>query len=226
MTDTSPEFTALVRARLVARSGTERFLMGVRMHEAARRMVIASLPATLPPEQFRDQLRRRMYSELTASPPTQHHHHNAGPSSDFPGHVQHNGGRPTPLQIPSSVSAHSNAPTLTRRNRSGAQIARCRPPAGQTKRWKFSPTHPRRNSWNRSFMDAAPPTLAHLHLANKQPSNESSSMKITGNGRKHADEKALSEEGAKSRGMGEKSKEFFGSGAVTICHSLTLNSST
>lgn len=69
MTDTSPDITALVLARIMAKSGAERFLMGVRMHEAARRMLIASLPSTLPPDQFRDQLLRRMYPELTPNPP-------------------------------------------------------------------------------------------------------------------------------------------------------------
>lgn len=34
-------------------TGAERFLMGVRMHEAARRMVIASLPASLSPQDLR-----------------------------------------------------------------------------------------------------------------------------------------------------------------------------
>lgn len=70
MTDTSPDITALVQARLMAKTGAERFLMGVRMHEAARRMVIASLPASLPLPEVRRQLRQRLYpdTELAGHP--------------------------------------------------------------------------------------------------------------------------------------------------------------
>lgn len=61
MNDTSPEITSLVHARLMAKSGAERFLMGVRMHEAARRMVMASFPAGLSPSQQRRLLKERFY---------------------------------------------------------------------------------------------------------------------------------------------------------------------
>jgi hypothetical protein len=50
MTDTPPEIAELVRQRLMTRSAEERFLMGVRMFDAARAMVLASLPAGLSPE--------------------------------------------------------------------------------------------------------------------------------------------------------------------------------
>ena len=60
MTDTSPEVAELVRARLMALSGAERFLMGIRMCDAARRMVLASLPADLP-ETIRKQLLYERY---------------------------------------------------------------------------------------------------------------------------------------------------------------------
>lgn len=43
--DTSPEIAELVRQRLMSRSGEERFVMGVRMFEAARDMVRQRLPA-------------------------------------------------------------------------------------------------------------------------------------------------------------------------------------
>ena len=69
MTDTSPEITALVHARLMAKTGAERFLMGVRMHEAARRMVIASFPAHTSPADQRRLLHQRFYSD--PSPPNQ-----------------------------------------------------------------------------------------------------------------------------------------------------------
>jgi hypothetical protein len=61
MTDTPPEIAELVRQRLMARSGAERFLMGVRMFDAARAMVLASLPAGLPPEELKRQLFQRIY---------------------------------------------------------------------------------------------------------------------------------------------------------------------
>jgi len=44
MTDTPPEIAGMVRVRLMALSGAERFRMGAESFEAARRMVPASLP--------------------------------------------------------------------------------------------------------------------------------------------------------------------------------------
>lgn len=63
MTDTSPEIVELVRQKLMARSGEERFLMGVRMFEAARAMVLASLPEGLSPEESKRQLFQRIYGQ-------------------------------------------------------------------------------------------------------------------------------------------------------------------
>ena len=63
VTDTPPEIAEMVRARLMALSGPERFLMGVRMCEAARRMVLASLPAGLPEPERRRLLFERFYGE-------------------------------------------------------------------------------------------------------------------------------------------------------------------
>lgn len=63
MTDTSPEIAELVRNGLMARSGEERFLMGVRMFDAAREMVLASLPAGLSPEETKYQLFQRIYGQ-------------------------------------------------------------------------------------------------------------------------------------------------------------------
>lgn len=62
MTDTPDEIAALVRQKLMERSPEERFLMGVRAFEAARAMVLASLPAHLPPEELR-RLYQRIYDE-------------------------------------------------------------------------------------------------------------------------------------------------------------------
>jgi hypothetical protein len=61
VTDTPPEVVEMVRARLMAKSGAERFRMGVEMFEAARRMVLASLPAELSPSQRKRRLFERLY---------------------------------------------------------------------------------------------------------------------------------------------------------------------
>ncbi|MEP6663154.1 MAG: hypothetical protein ABJC04_05755 [Verrucomicrobiota bacterium] len=61
MTDTPPEIQKLVRQRLMQRSGSERFIMGSRMFDAAREMILASLPPNLPPEEFKRQLFERIY---------------------------------------------------------------------------------------------------------------------------------------------------------------------
>ncbi len=53
MTDTSPEIVEMVRARLMAKTGEERFRIGVEIFEAARRMALASLPADLSEAQRR-----------------------------------------------------------------------------------------------------------------------------------------------------------------------------
>ena len=63
MTDTPPEIAEMVRARLMARTGPERFRMGIEMFEAARRMVLASLPADLPEPELKRQLFERLYGE-------------------------------------------------------------------------------------------------------------------------------------------------------------------
>jgi hypothetical protein len=63
MTDTSPEIAELVRQKLMARSGSERFVMGVQMFEAARSVVLASLPTPLAPEELRRQLFQRLYGK-------------------------------------------------------------------------------------------------------------------------------------------------------------------
>ena len=63
MTDTSPEIAELVRQKLMARSDEERFLMGVRMFDAAREVVLASLPADLSPGELKRQLFQRLYGQ-------------------------------------------------------------------------------------------------------------------------------------------------------------------
>ena len=61
MTDTPPEIAEMLRVRLMALSGAERFRMGVEMFDAARRMVLASLPADLPETERKRRLFERLY---------------------------------------------------------------------------------------------------------------------------------------------------------------------
>jgi hypothetical protein len=61
MNDTSPEIAKLVRQKLMARSGSDRFVMGARMFDAARAVVLASLPVGLPPDELKRQLFERIY---------------------------------------------------------------------------------------------------------------------------------------------------------------------
>jgi hypothetical protein len=61
VTDTPPEIAKMVRDRLMALSGEERMMMGVRSFEAAREMVSASLPSDLPPLELKRQLFQRIY---------------------------------------------------------------------------------------------------------------------------------------------------------------------
>jgi hypothetical protein len=63
MTDTPLEITELVRQKLMARSCEERFLMGVRSFEAAREMVLSSLPVGLSTEEMKRQLFQRLYGQ-------------------------------------------------------------------------------------------------------------------------------------------------------------------
>lgn len=61
MNDTPLEVERLVREMTMARSGEERLLMGAAMFDAARDMVIASLPKNLPPLEFKRRLFERLY---------------------------------------------------------------------------------------------------------------------------------------------------------------------
>lgn len=63
LTDTTPEIAEMARARLMARTGSEQFRMGVEMSKVARRMVLASLPADPPKSQRKRQLFARIYGE-------------------------------------------------------------------------------------------------------------------------------------------------------------------
>jgi hypothetical protein len=63
LSDTSPEIASLVRSRLRAFSGAERFVMGALMFDAARAMVLAALPGDLSEDEKRRRLYERFYGE-------------------------------------------------------------------------------------------------------------------------------------------------------------------
>jgi hypothetical protein len=63
MNDTSADIAAIVHPRLMAKSGAERFLMGVRIHQAARRRVLASFPPGISAPERRHLLRERFYGD-------------------------------------------------------------------------------------------------------------------------------------------------------------------
>jgi len=63
MTDTSREIERMMRDRIMALSGEERFVMGAQMSESAREMVKASLPQDLSEPEQRRQLFKRIYGE-------------------------------------------------------------------------------------------------------------------------------------------------------------------
>lgn len=69
MTDTSPEIERMVRNKIMARSGEERFIIGAEMFDSAREMVKASLPKNLSGTEMRRLLFKRIYGkELEIGP--------------------------------------------------------------------------------------------------------------------------------------------------------------
>lgn len=63
ITDTPSEIAGIVHRRLMQLSGAERFGMGVRMFDAARRMVLASLPTDISDAERKRLLYERIYGE-------------------------------------------------------------------------------------------------------------------------------------------------------------------
>lgn len=61
MNDTPRVIAEMVRTRLLARSGAERVLMGSRMFDAARAMVLASFPSGLSEIEVKGRLCERLY---------------------------------------------------------------------------------------------------------------------------------------------------------------------
>jgi hypothetical protein len=63
MNDTNPEIEQLVRLRLLERSGTDRMIMGSRMFDAAKAMILASFPPDLTPLEIKERLCERIYGD-------------------------------------------------------------------------------------------------------------------------------------------------------------------
>jgi len=64
MNDTSREIEEKVSEMMRARSGEERLIMGASMFDAAREIVIASLPKDLSEDEFKRRLFERIYGAL------------------------------------------------------------------------------------------------------------------------------------------------------------------
>lgn len=63
MNDTAPNIAAIVRERLLARSGAERVAMGSRMFDVARAIALASFPSDLSEIETKARLCERLYGE-------------------------------------------------------------------------------------------------------------------------------------------------------------------
>ena len=61
MKDTSPEIEQTMRQMIMLRSGAERMIMGASMFDAARALVLASLPQNLCEDELRRRLVERTY---------------------------------------------------------------------------------------------------------------------------------------------------------------------
>ena len=64
MNDTPPDIEKKLRAMMMARSGAERMIMGASMFDAARAIILASLPKDLAP----DELKRRLFERIYGAP--------------------------------------------------------------------------------------------------------------------------------------------------------------
>ena len=63
MNDTPPEIEKKIHELMMARSGAERLIMGSSMFDAARRIVLASLPKDLSDEELKRRLFERIYGQ-------------------------------------------------------------------------------------------------------------------------------------------------------------------
>ena len=73
MNDTDPQIAELVRRRLLELSGQERMLMGSRMFDVAKAIVLASFPEGLTEMELKARLCERLYgNEVDVSAFLQH----------------------------------------------------------------------------------------------------------------------------------------------------------
>ena len=72
MNDTLPEIERMVREKIMARSGEERFVMGAKMFDAAKEMLCASFPPDLPEPERKNRLFERLYGKSRKLQPTSH----------------------------------------------------------------------------------------------------------------------------------------------------------
>ena len=63
MNDTTAEIAERVQAELMALSNATRFVMGAKMFDAARQMIIASLPKDLSTPELKRRLYERIYGQ-------------------------------------------------------------------------------------------------------------------------------------------------------------------
>jgi hypothetical protein len=63
ISDTAPAIELMVREKIMARSGEERFLMGAQMFDSAMEMAKASLPPGLPIGDRRRRLFKHIYGK-------------------------------------------------------------------------------------------------------------------------------------------------------------------
>jgi hypothetical protein len=63
MTDTPPEVERIYRDLLMSRSPSERFMMASRMFDAARNLILQSIPKDLPERERKRLLYERIYGE-------------------------------------------------------------------------------------------------------------------------------------------------------------------
>ena len=63
MDDTPVHIKRMVHERLMARSGSERFIMGATSFDAARKVILASLAKDLPSLELKRKLFERIYGQ-------------------------------------------------------------------------------------------------------------------------------------------------------------------
>ena len=64
MSDTEPQVARKFYEMIMSRSGEERFMMGIRSFDAARTIVLASLPKDLS----EDELKRKLFERIYGAP--------------------------------------------------------------------------------------------------------------------------------------------------------------